>query len=371
MNNIERELIIEVFKYNPNKEKIKEIILSNNINWPLILGFISYHRIAGLFYEKFNDIDVRLLDYPVFFSTYMINQSQKLRFMVQDEEIKKISSAIEKYNIKHVFLKGAVLNQTVFNSGSRASNDIDILINKESIIDVTKALNDIGFVQGRYNYKKNLIEKFSKEELKESIIKRGETCPFVKINDNLAIRTIDVDLNFSLDWNPNFDQNIINKILNSRIKLNSGNGFIYSANIYYNLIELCTHLYKDMALLDIVSKRKVFDFYKIIDIYYLIKKYYNDINFSEFEKLTYDTNSSDYVYYALSYILEIFDDMKTKELLNLLDNLETTVRSKDILDTIFDQYNSNIRYKTNAKIIDRIFSYNVLDLYSIQENKEK
>ena len=83
MNNIEKELIIEIYKFNPDVEKIEKIIKEEKIDWPSILGFVSYHRIAGLFYEKFNNINIRLLEYPVFFSTYMINQSQRLRYNIQ------------------------------------------------------------------------------------------------------------------------------------------------------------------------------------------------------------------------------------------------------------------------------------------------
>lgn len=365
MSDIEKKLIIEVFKYEPDELKIKEYVNSGNINWPLVLGFVSYHRIAGLFYEKFNKINVRLLDFPVFFSTYMINQSQKIRSELQFDEIKKISRALDKSDIKYIFLKGSVLNQLIYEPGSRASNDIDILVNKDSINKVTDILNSIGFMQGKYNYKTNTIEPFSEEELKESIIKKGETCPFVKISNNPTIKTIDVDVNFSLDWDSNYDTNIINTILDSRIKIDIDNGYIYSLNIYYNLIELCTHFYKDMALLDIISKRKVFDLYKVLDIYYLIKKFYKNINFTEFEKAISYTNTYDFVYFTLINISALFNDFETKEIAQLLKNMENKISSKNIINTIFDQYNTNIKYITSKNIVDRFFSYNVLELYHI------
>ncbi|MBR5662323.1 MAG: nucleotidyltransferase family protein [Bacilli bacterium] len=365
MNNIEKELILEVFKYEPDELKIKEYVTSGSINWPLVLGFVSYHRIAGLFYERFSKINVRLLDYPVFFSTYMVNQSQKIRSELQLDEIKKISCVLDKNHIKHIFLKGSVLNQLIYEPGSRASNDIDILVNKDSINKVTKILKNIGFIQGKYNYKTNTIEPFSEDELKESIIKKGETCPFVKVSNNLTIKTIDVDVNFSLDWDPNYDTNIINTILDSRIKIDIDNDSIYSANMYYNLIELCAHFYKDMALLDIVSKRKVFDLYKVLDIYYLIKKFYKNINFTELEKTISYTNSYDFVYFTLINISSLFNDFETKEITQLLKKIENRISSKNIINTIFDQYNTRIKYVTSKNIIDRFFSYNVLELYHI------
>jgi len=290
MNNTEKDFIIEIIRFNTNKEKIEELIKSNKINWINVLGFISYHRIAGLVYEKMNNINIRLLDFPVFFSTYMINQAQKCRNEYQLNEIKKISQKLEQNKIKYVFLKGSILNHTVFESGTRASNDIDILINKDSIETATKILNNLGYTQGKYNYKQNIIENFNDNELQESLKLKGETCPFVKIANETAIKTIDADLNFSLDWTPNYNQELIDEVLNNRIKIElDENNIIYSASIYDNIIELCTHLYKDMALIDIVKKRKVFDLYKFIDIYYYIKN--NDTEVSCFNIYKYLINN--------------------------------------------------------------------------------
>ena len=364
MNNIEKKLIIEIYKFNPDVEKIEKIIKEEKIDWPSILGFVSYHRIAGLFYEKFNNINIRLLEYPVFFSTYMINQSQRLRYNIQLEEIKNISKAFIENNIKHVFLKGTILNQIIFQPGCRASNDIDILIDKDSIEKATQVLNDIGFIQGKYNYKKNIIEKYNDKELQESITKRGETCPFIKTTNQLTLRTVDVDLNFSLDWTPDYNNNIIKNVLDNRIALKlDDDNIIYSANIYHNLIELCTHLYKDMALLDIVSKRKVFDLYKIIDIYYYIMKFYNDIDFSVFEEEINKTDSNECVYFALKHIVSLFIDLNKQEIITLLNKLEHKISNKEILNTIFNQYNHNEKYISNSKIIDRFFTYDVINLY--------
>ena len=219
MNNTEKDFIIEIIRFNTNKEKIEEFIKCNKINWINVLGFISYHRIAGLVYEKMNSVNIRLLDFPVFFSTYMINQAQKCRNEYQLNEIKKISQKLEQNKIKYVFLKGSILNHTVFESGTRSSNDIDILISKDSIETATEILNNLGYTQCKYNYKQNTIENFNDNKLKESLKLKGETCPFVKIANETAIKTIDVDLNFSLDWTPNYNQELIDEVLNNRIKI--------------------------------------------------------------------------------------------------------------------------------------------------------
>ena len=128
---IERKIIIELLKYE-NNNKVLEL-MKYNPNWIEILGFLTYHRLAGLTYEKIKNLNVRNFDYPVYLNTYMINQSQKIRTYEQNKWINIISNELNKKNIRYVFLKGAILNNTLFNYGSRVSNDIDILIEKKSI----------------------------------------------------------------------------------------------------------------------------------------------------------------------------------------------------------------------------------------------
>lgn len=364
LNEIEKELIMEIIKYDTDQKKIKNIINENKINWMNILGFISYHRIAGFIYEKVNEINIRLLEFPVFFSSYMINQSQSFRNNAQLLEIQKIADEFEKNNIKYVFLKGAMLNHFVFKTGSRASNDIDILVNKDSLNNSIKILNKLGYIQGIYNYKKETIEKFSQEEIDFNIKSRGETCPFVKIMNSPALKTIDIDLNFSLDWSPNYSQELINTLLDNRIKMSSLNNInLYFPSIYDNIIELCIHLYKDISILDIVKKRKVFDLYKFIDIYYLIKNHYDNIDFKILEEEIGLFNAEKYIYIAFKYLSELFDDFNTKEIKELLSNISNKISNHDFIDTIFDQYDNNKKIKTTLNLKDRIFEYDIINHY--------
>lgn len=354
---IEKKIIIELLKYE-NDNKVLAL-MKYNPNWIEILGFLTYHRLAGLTYEKIKSLNVRNFDYPVYLNTYMINQSQKIRAYEQNKWINIISNELNKENIKYVFLKGAILNNVLFEYGSRVSNDIDILIEKKSIPIITDVLNKLGFVQGKYNYKTKTIRKFTKKEIEESILTRGETAPFVKKTNMPEIETIDIDINFSIDWKP-ADNEIVNDFLNNRILIVKNDNIpIFSLNHYHNFIELCIHLYKDCSLIDIVKKRKVLDLYKFVDIYYYLKKYKMEINMDTLYEIIKKYKLEKYIFFALKYITEIFQDIKNNEIENLLKKIE----KNDTLNTIYDQYNPSIKMKTNEKIIDRIFSYNVIDKY--------
>lgn len=361
----EQEVILEILKYD-SSEKLINLLNDDSINWINVLGYLTYHRIAGLAYEKVNNINIRLFDFPVFFTTYMINQSQKVRTLEQNKWINTISKELNNRNINHVFLKGAILNNCLFNCGARASNDIDILVKKSDISEVTSVLKKLGFIQGKYNYKKKKIEEYSQKEIMNSVNNRGETAPFIKISDDPNIKTIDIDVNFSLDWNTNISEQTINSFLNSKIQIkNSNEEFIYSLDYKYNFLQLCCHLYKDSALIDIIKKRKVLDLYKFVDIYYFIKKYFNLIDVDDLYLEIEKYNLKQQVFFSLKCIIVLFPDSqseKIKKLINKLDGDNST------LNTIFDQYNPNLKMKTNNDLIERIFSYNIIKHYKEEKN---
>ncbi len=354
--NQEHKLILELLKYDVN---VHDDFFLNNVNWINILGYLTYHRVAGLTYEKMEKIGVRKFDYPVYFTTYMINELQKERTLEQNKWINIISNELDKNNIEYVFLKGSILNNTLFKYGSRASNDIDILIKKDSIPVVTNILHNLGFIQGKYDYKNKKIIKFTQEELDKSILTRGETAPFVRKNNNPAVETIDVDLNFSIDWSQNNNE-IVDYFLKNRISIIKNDNIpIYSLNYYHNFIELCIHLYKDSSLVGILKKRKVLDLYKFIDIYYFIKKYFTEIDidilYQEIKKYSLEK----YIYFSLTYTTELFPDSKSNQIESLLRKIKT----ENILNIIFEQEDENKKMITSSTITERIFSYDVIHKY--------
>lgn len=354
--NKELKIVLELLKF--DKIDSDQVLTEQNVNWMSILGFLTYHKVAGLAYEKIKKIGVRSFDYPIYISTYMINQAQKIRAEEQNRWINLISNELIKANIKHAFLKGSVLNNTLYNHGSRISNDIDILINKKSITKVTKILINLGFVQGKYNYTTKTIKKFTKEEKSKSILTRGETAPFVLKTDNPFIETIDVDLNFSIDWQPS-NTKIVKDFLDQSLLISKNDGQkIYSLNTYSNFLQLCSHFYKDSAIIDILKKRKIIDLYKIVDIYYFIKKYFDEINFDYLFSQIKKYNLEKHVYFTLIYVTKLFPDCKN----NAITELIKKTKQKNVLNIIHAQYD-NLSLKTNISIGNRVSSYDVIKKY--------
>lgn len=357
----EEKIVLELLKYEYD-DSIIEILNDKSVNWITVLGYLMYHRVAGLVYEKINKIDVRLLDYPVFFASYMVNQAQSLRGKEQNRYVKIISDRLLSDDIDHVFLKGTVLNNVIYSSGERASNDIDILVMKQSVNQVAEILRDIGFVQGKYNYKKNEIIPFSSEEIRFSLENRGETAPFVLISDTYALKTIDVDINFSIDWIPDTNGDIVESFLQNKIIMKCMDGTsIYSLSNEHNFLELCIHLYKDSVLIDILKKRKVLDLYKFVDIYYFLKCSYTQMNYDKLYELVVQFNLEKPVLFAVRAVYTLFPDAINDKLDTVIEKiLSSTTINENI---IFDQYDESTMMKTTADFLQVIFSYDIVKLY--------
>ncbi|HEX9983516.1 MAG TPA: nucleotidyltransferase family protein [Thermoanaerobaculia bacterium] len=333
------------------------------LNWIEILGYLCYHRVAGLAYETINAINVRKLDFPVFFAIYMIHQAQSMRTELQKQYVKSISSALRDADIEHVFLKGAVLSSTIYPSGSRAFNDIDLLVSKRSLRPVRDLLYGLGFRQGKYDYKKNAVVEFQQDALTESIDTRGEMAPFVKIVNDKTLKTIDVDVNFSLDWRPAGTDEAVDHFLNERILTPVDEECsIYSLREEHLFIQLCSHFYKDAALLDLVRKRKVLDLYKFVDIYTFVQDCFGGIDqtklFDDSVKYGFDSH----VFFTLNHAGTVFPDMMALPSVSALYQKYEHVGAA-VLTEVFDQYDSTIRMEATAGLLDRLFSYDIIKSY--------
>ncbi|MBT9164590.1 MAG: hypothetical protein DDT23_00592 [candidate division WS2 bacterium] len=362
----EHNAVLEIVKFGNKKRKTDKLIAvleDNTLNWIEILGYLCYHRVAGLAYEAINAVDVRKLDFPVFFTLYMIHQSQNIRTEFQKEYVKIISSTLCETNIEHVFLKGLVLSSTIYPVGTRAFNDIDILVSKKSIQSVKKVLYELGFLQGKYDYKKDTIDEFDQDTITQSINTRGEMAPFVKIVNEKTIKTIDVDVNFSLDWKPDGSDEAVDYFLNERVLTPVDNNFsIYSLKEEHLFIHLCSHFYKDSALVDLVKKRKVLDLYKFVDIYTFIQTYFEGISpekiFDDSVRYGFDRH----VFFTLNYIIKVFPDILAIKNVDVLYQKYNYINN-DVMTVIFDQYNSEIKIKDKSSLIDRLFSYDIVKNY--------
>lgn len=342
-------------------DTLKEKLSNNEIDWYDVLGFLELHRISGLFYSKCRKLGV-ILPNKVDKILYEEYQKQRRKVNLLRNYIKDISSSLIEQDIKHIFLKGSIFSNcnnelSIYQDGERSSNDIDILVKSDDITKVSSVLKELGFVQGYYDKENNKIIPFSRLEVINRRMNRGEVASFVKLTNDLEFPYVEIDINFSLGNTPNEFVELLNEMIDERVLYNKEIN-IYGANINLFFIHLIIHEYKELTLYFMVKRNKDLDLYKIADIYYLLKN--KIINIHEVINLSTKFN----ILKELGTVINIVGKLFKDEEIIVLSNISKAE------EPIIIDYEENRRYKFIIDVDKRILQFNNLKyLYDIDLEK--
>ena len=226
------------------------------------------------------------------------------------------------------------------------ANDIDILISASDLTKVEKILTKLNFKQGYYDYKKNKIILFSRKEIINRRINRGETAPFVLKTSNKIVPFIEIDLNFSVNETAN--DTLSNKLLNNTIAyLSIKNTYIRSLSKYDFVIFLIMHAYKEMNVLFMIKHNKDLLLYKFLDLYLLLK----DMNLLTLYNLIVEYNIEKEAKLVIQATAILF---KCEALTNYLNNFSCDEK------LIIKDYENKKNYIFTNSIQERILNFNNL-----------
>ena len=243
--------------------------------WYSVLGFLYCHRISGLFYKRAQNAGVRLPKKieKILKETY---EKQKRKVIFMRQYLSCLTGTLSKAKVRYMLLKGSVLSNlgendtNIYGDGERASNDIDILVQPHGITAVSKALNELGFIQGTYDEETGEIKEFSRMEIVRRRMNRGEVAPFVKKTGNAEFPFIEIDINFSLGNTPSAGTALLNEMIAHTVE-RRGKVLMCVPDEELFFLHLIMHQYKESCLLFMVERNKDLDLYKLADIYYLYK----------------------------------------------------------------------------------------------------
>lgn len=328
--------------------------------WFEVLGFLECHRISGLFYSKSKELEINL-PHKIDKILNQIFKVQKRRVELLSSNVKEISAKLLKDQVKHVFLKGSVFNNVnnklgLYQLGERTSNDIDILVNSEEITKISHSLKELGFIQGMYDEDSISIIPFSRKEILERRMNRGEVAPFIKLTNNPEVPFIEVDVNFSLGNTPDDDIKLLDYMIDNSLIINDKFPLTVLDNELF-LIQLLMHQYKEATLYFMVSRSKDIDLYKLADIYYLFKN--KAFKKTRFKELSKKFKLSQKIGFVLNQVSEAFND-------NELKKYAANFKFKEPL--IID-YDDKKEYQMTASIRFRLKVYNSRG-YLIEKEKK-
>lgn len=371
MYNKELDFILDVLREEP-------LLNEDNYDWFWILGFLELNKISGYFFNKVKELQIKIPQ-AVERKLSQILLFQKNRNDYMRKYICDIGDELRFEKIKYAFLKGSVLSNANFNfsenifhcmslskneirnyrrqsemlfygQGERISTDIDILTEQINITIISDILRRMGFVQGYYDYKNNEVVPLSRNEIVSRRMNRGETAPFILKTEDTCVPFIEVDLNFSLDYLPNSNKELLSAVLQETVDY-SGSivGGIRSLKIEDFFLQLIMHQYKESILYSMVERNKDVELYKLLDIYLFIKKGYIELNqlYGKIKRFRLEKA----VVCVLEQLFQVFQDNCFKDYVCMFS--AEGVNAEEVIDPIL-----NKKYIRDRPLRDRLMYFN-------------
>lgn len=298
----EQEFILNCCKYLEPKHDVLLELSEKRLDYIYILGQLLYNRVGGTAYyvlEKSPVINKLNREFKNTLKT--IYETNKVKNESFKHSLNFLGGILSGARFKYALLKGSYL-QSLYPSGLRTSNDIDILISFKNITEISKILLVNGFVQGYI--RNNEIVPATRTQIVSSQMNRGETVPFIKEVDYPYMRFFEIDLNFSLDFKPEKGHSAVESFLDNAVPdIHTENGDLYTLAKDDFLIQLCTHLYKEAATYNWVEFGRDQGLYKYLDIYLFTEMFKNAVNCEKINALGLEKEC----FYALDGTNRLFD----------------------------------------------------------------
>jgi hypothetical protein len=239
-------------------------------------------------------------------------------------------------------LKGSYL-LNLYSYGTRTSNDIDLLINKDDVTYFVDKFKSNGYEQGFI--RGGEFVPATRKDIIESRLNNGETVPLIKESGLFNLKYFEVDLNFSLDYKAKQENDLVPDLLQGRENLiETYKGNLPTLNNVDFFIFLCLHLYKEATVYDWVKRERDMTLYKFVDIYLFLKKFGTADFMKTLEGKIRKYGFEKECYYAVVNTCKLFDINEDN-----ISSLISNIAPEDV------GYLNQIIYPAKRKI----FSYNI------------
>ncbi len=236
---------------------------------PCVLGHLFFNRMQGVAYGNLKEKGMLGKVNREFRNSlkgaYEQNVEKNQSFF---KCVRDTGNVLSKCSCKYAMLKGAVLCGK-YPLGYRTSNDIDILVDPDSVTEVGKLLEKDGFKRG--NIRNGEFVEATRKEIIESKMMRGEVVPYIKKVQFPGMKYLEIDINFSLDYK-NGEKETIEEILKKAEKIDKDGVKFYTLRRDDFFIHLCSHLYKEATTLPWIEMKRDMTLYKYCDIYLLLSE---------------------------------------------------------------------------------------------------
>lgn len=328
------------------KEYVQGLFCTPGFNWHEFLGISMINRVNGVVYMNIKDMEGIPIYVKYFLEIAYLEQKERTR--IHGDEIIKVSKIFEENGIRHVFLKGSVLNTIIYNPGDRISNDTDIMVHVEDLENTVKLLKEEGYIQGDV-----VDEKLIPATKKEILFARLNTYEIVPLNKPIDERYLpfhEVDVNFRLGNDATQEEST--KLLDNTVVLEENGYRIRTLPMEEFLMFLCVHHYREAVMVFKIAQGNDLTLYKFMDIHHLLSSRGEDIDWEKLREKVAKMNRQKDVYYTLFYAEQLYPGTISEEHLNLFKPDDVS-----FLDEYRGKDNSNEVYTWKMDFVHRVFSY--------------
>lgn len=275
----------------------------SGIDWDYFLKTARSMRIAPFIYYNIKD---KNFNQDIVFKLKEEYKKNLFANILILDELKKVADSFFEPKIEFILLKGAALIQNVYpDFGVRPLSDLDLLIKFKDLKEANTILENLGFtpLETALTYKRPKVLRDSSTRsgsltglrlYEKNSYKRGKLT-YIK-NSQKFLKFL--DLHWELESFP-FLRKIINFNLEEifdRAEEVQDKKELRVLSPFDNLIYLCVHL----------SLHHSFELFWLLDIYLLIDKYYNKINWQDLILYCEEHNIETAVYFPLYYTKKYF-----------------------------------------------------------------
>lgn len=356
-----QELVLELCKFRqPNTRKIDELLFEQS-DLKTVLGTLLQNRVSGVAFETLRKINSLGLVDSVFSGTLeKIYSRNKQRTKAYKKALQSVDDILAGCRGLYAMLKGAYLCG-IYPEGLRTSNDIDLLIEKENLSKIEKALKTAGLEQG---YVKNgQFVPATRKEIIFSNMMKGETVPYVLETDDPVLPCLEIDLNFALGYK-NESSDRIRVMMEQETRRDFGEYAIETLGKEDFLIHLCAHLYKEATTYPWVEMGRDLALYKFLDLF-LLTENYGISAFSRLARRMQEVDCAKECVYALTYTKALFDIQNAA-----LDDFlaKHTPDDPDLMHRVDYPAKKTVLIYAEKDLVNRFFSINRKEL--LKEAKE-
>ena len=311
---LERQLVLmtAVIVEEPQSERLKEIVENEDLNWAEVVYQAITHRTLNMIYynlDKYNLFGLREPEFKRLCKSQWNVYGQRNKFYL--DRLAEIMERFEKVNLVVPILKGNLLASVVYPAiEARIFNDLDLIMQLSDVNVLTKELESLGYIQGDFDEKTNVITESSRKVKILQQMNSHEIQEFLKNSDNEFAKVIEVDVNHDILWKGNCPYKVDTRDLIKRAVPIEVNGVkAYMLDYIDNIIQLSCHLYKEATLMIYIDGIKDLKIYKFSDLYMYIKKFFDKIDWELLVERVKSYNLDKVVYYNFYYIELMFGEI--------------------------------------------------------------